>query len=111
MKRAALISFDICSAKFKSNSERNRFFRGLYGWNQRVRSGGKVYEYRREGLLDTVPHIKVDDSVFIVAQKALDEVMEYFEKWREKVNYKLLHVIVSDRLFEEKKRWREIKIR
>ena len=62
-----IITFDTQADKFDSDYERNKFFRELHGWNQVVPSGGKRYEYRRPGILDDVPHIRVANSAFIVA--------------------------------------------
>ncbi len=51
-----LVCFNVRSEKFDSNYERNKFFRGLYGWKQTVKTedaGGheKEYTYERHGVL------------------------------------------------------------
>jgi hypothetical protein len=108
---AVLVSFDTCSKRFESNHERNTFFRGLYGWNQVIKKKDKKYTYRREGLLDDIPHIKVDNSVFIVALKRFQEILEYLREWEEKVNYKTFRVLLEDEKFEKLKRGKKIEIR
>ncbi|MCD6368024.1 MAG: hypothetical protein J7L45_02985, partial [Candidatus Aenigmarchaeota archaeon] len=108
---AVLISFDCHTEKFQSKYERNKFFRGLYGWKQTIRKNEYVYEYRREGLLDEIPHIKVDSSVFIVAMNEMDKILNYMKKWRDKIDYKVFKVLLDEDSYEElKKKGKEIKI-
>ncbi|MCD6215809.1 MAG: hypothetical protein DRP08_00090 [Candidatus Aenigmatarchaeota archaeon] len=99
-KRAVIIRFCTKSEKFKSPSERNTFFRGLYGWKQVVikNTNGKIkrYEYYRRGLLDEVPHIKIDNSVFIVALKEMKRMIDYFNKWSNKVEWNMRKIILED---------------
>ena len=97
-KRAVIISFRTNSEKFDSPSERNKFFRGLYGWKQVVtkQQGSKRYTYIREGVLDEVPHIKVDDSVFIVAMRNMKKIMEYFDQWEDKVKWDMKRIMLED---------------
>jgi len=90
-----LISFDMDCSKFNSNYERNRFFRGLYGWDQRIRKKNNVYHYRREGVLGAVPHIKVDNSVFIVALEEMQGILDYFNEWETKVRWKTFRVLLN----------------
>lgn len=92
---AILISFDINSQKFESNYERNKFFSELYGRKQIVIKQSGRYEYRREGLLDEIPHIKVDNSVFIVAMEHMGRMMEFFKEWQDKVETKTFPVILK----------------
>ncbi len=92
---AVLVSFDTKRGKFKSASERNRFYWGLYGRKQTVTKGGKKYEYTKEGLLDRIPSIKVDNSVFIIAEKYLKMVEDYFKRWEDKVEVKKYPVILT----------------
>ncbi|MCD6477750.1 MAG: hypothetical protein J7K87_01980 [Candidatus Aenigmarchaeota archaeon] len=100
---AVLISFDIHSDKFESNYERNKFFRGLYGWTQIIRKKSSEYKYRREGLLDEIPHIKVDNSVFIVALKEMERIMKYMEEWKDKIDYDFFKVILNEEQYKELK--------
>lgn len=94
--RAVIISFDTHTERFESANERNKFFRGLYGWEQIVPSGRKCYRYRRPGLLDDIPHMKISDSVFMVAEDHMKRVLEYFEQWREKVEFEMLEVMLEN---------------
>lgn len=103
-RRAIIIRFCTRSEKFKSASERNTFFRGLYGWKQVVikTSNGKRkrYEYYRQGVLDKIPHIRVDNSVFIVALKEMERMMNYFRKWSDKVEWNMRKIILEDDNFD-----------
>ncbi|MBI4017445.1 MAG: hypothetical protein HY366_00695 [Candidatus Aenigmarchaeota archaeon] len=92
---AVLISFSAHSERFESNYERNRFYTGLYGRAQRVRHGREVYNYRREGLLDEIPHIKVDNSVFIVALQEMERILMYLREWHNKIEYKSFPVLLE----------------
>ncbi len=92
---AVIITFDTISSRFDSDYERNKFFRELHGWNQIVPSGGKRYEYRRPGLLDEVPHIKVADSAFIVAMEHMKRMEQFFDEWHDKVECEMMKVMMD----------------
>ncbi len=102
-KLAVLVSFNIHSEKFESNYERNKFFRGLYGWTQVIRKGHCEYRYHREGLLDEIPHIKVDNSVFIVALKEMERILKYMKEWEDKIDYELFRVLLDPKDYEKLK--------
>ncbi|GEM_PF-1133295 len=93
--KAVIISFDTRAEKFESPSERNKFFRGLHGWEQQVPRGEKTYRYRRPGLLDDVPHIKISNSVFMFMAEHMQRVEEYFRQWHEKVEFEMLEVMLQ----------------
>lgn len=92
---AILICFDSDADKFDSDYERTKFFRGLYGWNQVIRKGESVYEYHREGLLNEIPHIKVESSAFIVALKEMRRILDYFDEWSDKVTWRTFKVLLD----------------
>lgn len=94
---AVIVTFDTRADKFDSEYERNKFFRELHGWNQIVPRGGKRYEYRRPGLLDEVPHIRVADSAFIVALEHMKRMEEFFDAWHEKVHCDMMKIMMEDR--------------
>ena len=95
-RRAILITFSVATKKFKSNYERNKFFRQLYGWKQTIRKEEKIYTYRRQGILDEVPHIKVDQSMFIITRKHLERIREFLDGWEDKVRWKMFDVILNE---------------
>ncbi len=94
-KKAVLIAFSVQSQKFESNYERNKFFRALYGWKQIIPKENKEYTYRREGVLDEMPHAKVDQSSFIVPEDNFDQIMDFFEQWSNKVMLKTFKVLLD----------------
>jgi len=106
-KKAILVCFSVKSEKFESYYERNKFFRGLYGWKQMIRkeisvekgkqkTREKVYTYKRGGLLDEIPHIKVDQSSFIVEQDDFNKIMNFFEEWHDKVIWKNFKILLNE---------------
>ncbi len=94
---AVIVTFDTVAERFESDYERNKFFRELHGWNQSVPGHGKRYEYRRPGLLDGIPHVRVADSAFIVALEHMKQVEQFFDEWHEKVNCEMMKVMMQDR--------------
>jgi len=104
MGKAILITFSVESKKFESNYERNKFFRGLYGWKQIITKEKKVYTYKREGLLDEIPHKKIDQSSFIVPEKEFKGIVDFFKEWTDKVIWKNFKILLDedlDKFFEE----------
>jgi hypothetical protein len=106
MAPAVIITFHTKTSEFDSDYERNKFFKNLYGWKQVVPKEHKKYFYRRKGILDEVPHTKIADSVFMIAQKNLQQVQEFFDEWEKKVDYDIMKVMVEQQklrrmLFEE----------
>ena len=107
-KKAVLIAFSVQSRKFESNTERNKFFRALYGWKQIIPNEKKDYVYQREGLLDEMPHVRVDQSSFIIPEENSDKVFEFFDEWSEKVIWKNFKVLLEKSfkdLEEEEEEW------
>lgn len=108
---AILISFDTESEKFDSPSERNKFFSELHGRKQIIIKNEKRYEYHREGLLDEIPNIKVDNSVFIIMQEHLRQMMEFFNGWEDKVNFKTFPILLNrEELRQLKEKPREVEV-
>ena len=94
-KIGILFSYDTKRKKFDSLYERNKFYRGLFGYKQTVKENGKVYKYEKKGLVNEIPHIKVEDSVVIVLKKDADRFREYLEKWSNKVDYRCFKVLLK----------------
>jgi len=107
-KRVVLISFSTKGKKFHTPTERNQFFRELYGFKQVVVKGGKRYNYDREGLLGSMPHIRVEDSVFMVPEDNEREVEQYFDKWKQMVDFHMTRMMLLEKkMLEEMKRQME----
>lgn len=94
-KKAILITFSVESKKFSSNYERNKFFRELYGWKQIIKKEEKRYTYRRNGLLDEMPHLKVDQSMFIILEKHMQRMIEFLEDWEDKIRWNKFNVLLD----------------
>ncbi|MCJ7429356.1 MAG: hypothetical protein MUP66_03100 [Candidatus Nanohaloarchaeota archaeon QJJ-5] len=84
---ATLVTYETDRNKFSSLSERNKFYRGLFGYKQTVKENGKVYHYEKDGIIDEIPHIKVADSVFIIPKDQTDRLLSYLRDWAEKVTF------------------------
>ena len=95
MRHAILISFTVKTNKL-SKYETSKFFRLLYGWKQIVCTPTNRYEYKRAGLLDSIPHIKVDQSTFIVPEEFMDEIIKFFDRWMDKVIFKTFKVLLEE---------------
>lgn len=64
--------------RFKEKTEQksiNQFCKKFYGQN--TSSHGGKYRYRRKGLLDNIPHIKLMGGVIIVKKDAADNVIDF----------------------------------
>lgn len=94
-KKAVMITFSMKSQKI-SNSDRTKFYKELYGWTQTVPGGKKKYVYHREGVMEDVPHEKVDQSSFLVQEDHAKKMMDFFEDWRKKVMFRTFKVMEED---------------
>ena len=92
---AVIISFHTKSDRFASDYERSKFFRELHGWKQTVPRENKKYMYKRNGLLDEVPHVKIADSVFMVAMENMKRMMQFFDEWNDKVECNMMEVMMN----------------
>ncbi len=95
-KEADLLTYNTLKDRFDSVYERNKFYRGLFGYKQTVKKNGKKYEYEKDGLMDEIPNARIDDSVFIIAKKNTESVVEYFQDWGNKVSHHVFTVLVED---------------
>ncbi len=100
-KTGILFSYDTRREKFKSLYDRNKFYRGLFGYKQTVKENGKVYRYEKKGLVNSIPHIKVEDSVIIVLKDDAPCFKAYLDKWSGKVVYRTFKVVLEDEDFNE----------
>jgi hypothetical protein len=96
MKRAVLFAFTIKNNKLSSSYEKVKFFKMLYGWKQVVSTKKNKYEYERPGLLTKIPHIKVDQSSFIVSEDFTDRIIEFFNEWADKIIWKSFKVLLEE---------------
>ncbi len=96
-EKADLLTYNTKKEMFDSVYERNKFYRGLFGYTQTVKKDGKKYEYEKDGLMDEIPNTRIDDSVFILAKKNTPRILEYFKGWENKVSHHVFTVIIEDR--------------
>ncbi|MCK5452069.1 MAG: hypothetical protein KAI51_01415 [Candidatus Aenigmarchaeota archaeon] len=95
VRKAVLVTFSVRSDMFDSDYERNKFYRGLYGWRQKIKKSYGEYEYYKDGLLDEMPFVKVDKSLFIISCSNMQRVRGYMDIWRRKVEYDIFEVLLT----------------
>jgi hypothetical protein len=95
-KKAVLITFTVNTSKFESMSERNKFYKELYGWRQVVKKQEKRYIYRRDGLLDEMPHIRVDKSIFIIMREHMEKMRRFLDEWDDKIKWDKFDVLLDE---------------
>src|SRR3990167_3919945 len=96
MRKVFIITFH--SKAFDSGYERSKFFKELHGWKQNV----KNYEYRRKGVLDEVPHVKIADSVFMVAAEHMKRMEEFFRQWEDNVEFETTEIMIRNQRIMKK---------
>ncbi len=68
--------------RFKEKTEQksiNQFCKKFYGQN--TSSHGGKYQYRRTGLLDNIPHIKLIGGVIIVKKDFTEKVIDFLKEY------------------------------
>ncbi len=66
--------------RFKEKTEQksiNQFCKKFYG--QETSSHGGKYHYRRQGLLDNIPHIKLIGGVIIITKDSAGKVIDFLK--------------------------------
>lgn len=74
--KGILIAFTVPTGKNKTKS--SAFVKAFYG--QETSSHHGKYKYRRDGILDDIPHNKLIRGVIIVKSKDAGTVMEFLKK-------------------------------
>jgi len=95
-KKAVLITFRVKTERFESRGERNKIYNSLYGWKQIIRRESKRYTYRRDGILDEIPSMRVDRSMFIIMRQHMDKMRTFLEDWGDKVMWKKFDVLLDE---------------
>jgi hypothetical protein len=68
--------------RFKEKTEQksiNQFCKKFYGQN--TSSHGGKYHYRRHGLLDNIPHIKLIGGVIIIKKDFAEKVIDFLKEY------------------------------
>jgi len=79
----------------KTNWDRVRFFRGLYGHTEFSNFG--KYTYDRPGILSTIPHIRPTESVIIVNNKNAKLLREFLKN--ENARFSEHKIILTEKEF------------
>lgn len=72
--------------RFKEKAEQksiNQFCKKFYG--QYTSSHGGKYHYRRQGLLDNIPHIKLIGGVIIVTKDSAGKLIDFLKEYEAEV--------------------------
>lgn len=96
-EKASIVTYNTKREEFESMYERNQFYRGLFGYKQTVKRNGKEYRYEKEGLMDEIPNMRIDDSVFIISQNNTEKIKEYFREWENKISHHIFTVLISEK--------------
>ncbi len=74
--KGILIAFTVPTGKNRTKS--SAFVKAFYG--QETSSHHGKYKYRRNGILDDIPHNKLIRGVIIVKSKNADQVVDFLKK-------------------------------
>lgn len=65
-----------------------KLFRAIYGYTQTVcKSSGKVYRYRREGILSKTPYLRPGKNCVIIPPKAFNQLTDFFKTGKNPAHY------------------------
>ncbi len=76
-----LICYTLDKSRF-TQVVRNRFRKELLGYTDFSNKGR--YKYHRTGLLDSVPHIKLIRSIFIIKKENREKFITFLDKYNAK---------------------------
>jgi hypothetical protein len=79
------------NAKLKP-TQKVKLFRQLYGWKDKSQYG--KYEYKRDGLLNGIPHIRLSRAAIIVLSKHKSIITRYL---RGKAKIETRQVILNEK--------------
>lgn len=96
-KKVVLVTYDTQKENFKSLYDRNKFYRKLFGYKQKVKKNDKYYEYEKDGIVDEIPCLRIEDSVFLIPEENYPQLEKYLKKWENKVNYQSFDILLKER--------------
>ena len=76
------------------NSEISKFCQKFYG--QYSSSHGGKYQYRRRGLLDSIPHRKLSRGVVVLRQEDLDVVVGFLNDYSTEIHTRAVELSEYD---------------
>ena len=109
-KKVVMFTFSMKTQKI-TNSDKTKFYKELYGWTQTVPGGKKKYVYRREGIIEDVPHENIGQSSFLVPENQSEKMMQFFDEWRKKVMFRTFRVLDDQDFFKDFKPLRHKKMK
>lgn len=83
--------------RFKEKTEQksiNQFCKKFYGQN--TTSHGGKYQYRRQGFLDNIPHIKLIGGVIIVKKDFAEKVINFLKEYNAEFYVRDLILLYED---------------
>ena len=93
--KALLISYDLKSANI---NQKTTLHQTLYGYTDHSNSG--KYKYKREGLLNKYPCIKLNRGVFIIDNNYKNKILPILKK--NGATIKILIIDVAESIFNKK---------
>jgi len=91
--RGTIILYRIRTKTTKSNTE--KFCREFYGYMDKSNYG--KYQYRRKGLLDRIPHVKLIRGAIIIKKENCDEITQFLKKFNAEVHVRTIILVKKDK--------------
>lgn len=89
--------------RFKEKTDQksiNLFCKKFYGQN--TSSHGGKYHYRRHGLLDNIPHIKLIGGVILVKKDSADIVIDFLKEYNAEFYIREVILLYEDEVVLDK---------
>ena len=80
--------------KKMNNTDLGKFMKRFYGQETSTQAG--KYRYRRKGLLDSIPHLKLLRGVVIIRKSDLEDVMKLLIEWNAVVDQRIIEPTEED---------------
>lgn len=92
-KSGIIILYRIRTKTTKSNTE--KFCREFYGYMDKSNYG--KYQYRRKGLLDRIPHIKLIRGAIIIQKGNCNKVTQFLKRFNAEVHVRTIILTEKDK--------------
>ena len=80
--------------KKMNNTDLGKFKKRFYGQETSTQAG--KYRYRRRGLLDSIPYLKLLRGVIIIRKSDLEDVMKLLIEWNAVVDQRIIEPTEED---------------
>ncbi len=87
--------------KHTSLKQTNQFCKKFYGQNTSTQKG--KYKYRRKGILDETPHIKLIRGVIIMPKKYMNTIIKFLRGYNAEVYIRNIILTAQDKRLLSKK--------